>query len=289
MEGRLPQRPLSPLWEEMNRMGCTLTRPDSNTLRCQGNLRPGEYTIHGGVSSQFITGLLFALSLLKDDSRIKITGTLESKPYVDMTLDAMEQFGVHISDYTIKGSQAYRTPGKIQVEGDWSNAAFLLAANALGSDIQIEGLNFESRQGDKAAFDLIPALSSKICISARDIPDLIPILSVIAAANKGAIFTDVSRLRLKESDRVASVIAMLKSLGGNADATENTLTVYPAEFQRGVVDAQNDHRIAMATAIAATAATGNVTILGAQCVAKSYPSFWEEYSRLGGNYEQHLR
>jgi 3-phosphoshikimate 1-carboxyvinyltransferase len=226
---------------------------------------------------------------LKDDSRIKITGTLESKPYVDMTLDAMEQFGVHISDYTIKGIQAYRTPGKIQVEGDWSNAAFLLAANALGSDIQIEGLNFESRQGDKAAFDLIPALSSKICISARDIPDLIPILSVIAAANKGAIFTDVSRLRLKESDRVASVIAMLKSLGGNADATENTLTVYPAEFQRGVVDAQNDHRIAMATAIAATAATGNVTILGAQCVAKSYPSFWEEYSRLGGNYEQHLR
>ena len=126
-------------------------------------------------------------------------------------------------------------------------------------------------------------------ISAKDIPDLIPILSVVAASNQGAIFTDIQRLRTKESDRVASTIAMLKALGGHAEATEDTLTVYPAHFQKGVVDACNDHRIAMSAAIAATIADGPVSILGADCTQKSYPRFWEEYAKLGGAYEQYLR
>ena len=289
MEGRLPQRPLTPLWEEMERMSCRLTRPTANTLRCQGKLRSGSYTISGGVSSQFITGLLFAASLLAGDSQIHITGKLESKPYVDMTLQAMARFGIEVHDFTVSGSQPYRSPGAVLVEGDWSNGAFFLAARALGSDLNVLGLDYNSPQGDRAAFDLIGNLREHITISAGDIPDLVPILSVVAAANQGAVFTDIQRLRLKESDRVASVINMLESLGGKAEATENTLTVHPAAFHGGTVDAMNDHRIAMSAAIAATAASEKVIILGADCVSKSYPKFWEEYRRLGGNYEQYLR
>ena len=289
MEGRLPQRPLSPLWEEMERMGCRICRPTENTLRCQGQLISGKYTISGSVSSQFITGLLFATSLLQGDSTIEITGKLESKPYIDMTLQAMATFGVHVHGFTVSGNQNYHSPGTLDVEGDWSNAAFFLAAKALGSSVDVLGLNLNSAQGDKACYDLIPQLEQNITISAKNIPDLVPILSVVAAANQGAVFTDISRLRLKESDRVASVIAMLEALGGKAEATKNTLTVYPSRFRGGTVDAVGDHRIAMSAAIAATAASGDVTILGAECVSKSYPKFWDEYSRLGGHYEQYLR
>ena len=226
MEGRLPQRPLSPLWEEMERMGCNLSRPTATTLRCTGKLRPGSYRINGDVSSQFITGLLFALSTLESSSSIEIIGTLESKPYVDMTMQAMESFGLKCHDFQMQGGQTYHSPGTVIVEGDWSNAAFFLAANALGSKINILGLNFDSAQGDKAAFDLIADLQKHETICAKDIPDLIPILSVVAAANEGAVFTDIARLRLKESDRVATVIAMLEALGGKAEASDNTLTVY---------------------------------------------------------------
>ena len=279
MEGRLPQRPLSPLWEEMERMGCTLTRPTGTTIRCTGKLCPGEYGIDGGVSSQFITGLSFALSLIPGATKLTVTGKLESKPYVDMTLRAMELFQ----------APEYYSPGTITVEGDWSNGAFFLAAAALGSAVITENLSADSPQGDRAIFDLLPALEENITISAADIPDLVPILSVVAACKKGAVFTDIRRLRLKESDRVASVIAMLEALGGQAKATEDTLTVYGTGLTGGTVNSVNDHRIAMSAAIAATVCANPVTILGADCVKKSYPRFWEEYSRLGGNYEQYLR
>lgn len=285
MEGRLPQRPLSPLWEEMERMSCHLSRPTATTLRCTGKLRSGRYRINGGVSSQFITGLLFALSLLENSSSIEIIGTMESKPYVDMTLQAMESFGLKCEDFQIHGGQTYHSPGTIIVEGDWSNAAFFLAANALGCKINILGLNFDSAQGDKAAFDLIADLQKHKTICAKDIPDLIPVLSVVAAANEGAVFTDIARLRLKESDRVAAVIGMLEALGGKAEATENTLTVYPSNLTGGTVDSMNDHRIAMSAAIAAIICKKDVTIRKAECVNKSYPKFFEEYRRLGGNYE----
>ena len=282
MEGRLPQRPLSPLWEEMERMGCTLSRPTHSTLRCTGKLRPGVYRIDGGVSSQFITGLLFALSLLNDDSSIEIQGTLGSKPYVTMTQKALNLFAVETRDYFIKGGQTFHTPEKIHVEGDWSNAAFFLAAEALGNDITVGNLDTDSPQGDRAAAFLLPALKENITISAADIPDLVPILAIVAGANKGCIFTDIRRLRLKESDRVATVIAMLEALGGKAEATEDTLTIYGIGYTGGTVNSCNDHRIAMSAAIAATVCTAPVTILGAEAVNKSYPHFWEEYSRLGG-------
>ena len=289
MEGRLPQRPLSPLWEEMERMGCTLSRPSETTIRCQGQLHAGEYRIPGNISSQYITGLLLSLIHLDNDSRIAIQGKLESRPYVDMTLKAIEIFGLSVSPENIPGGQRLHSPGTLSVEGDWSNAAFFLAAQALGNDVQVTNLDPGSSQGDRAAAAILPALNKHIRISASDIPDLIPILSVVAASQKGAVFTDIQRLRLKESDRVASVIAMLEALGGRAEATEDTLTVYGTGLTGGTVDSVNDHRIAMSAAIAATVCKTPVTILGAECVNKSYPKFFDEYRRLGGNYEQYLR
>ena len=269
-------------------MGCTLTRPTDHSIRCQGKLHSGQYSINGGVSSQFITGLLLGLSLLEEESQLNITGKLESAPYVDMTLDAMKLFGRNITDFSVSRGH-FISPGEIAVEGDWSNAAFFLAANSLGSDILVENLNFESSQGDMACRKLLAELEKATTVACGDIPDLVPILSIVAAAKSGAIFDNIHRLRLKESDRVAAVIAMLSALGGQASATEDTLTVLPGQFLGGTVDACGDHRIAMAAAIAATAASSPVTILGAECVSKSYPSFWEEYKRLGGQYELNIR
>ena len=289
MEGRLPQRPLSPLWEEMERMGCRLSRPTENTLRCQGRLQAGDYTISGSVSSQFITGLLLACSRIAGRSRIRITGKLESAPYVTMTLEAMKAFGMTVEDYTLAGGQPFHSPGELTVEGDWSNGAFFLAARVLGSDVEVKNLSPDSPQGDRAAATLLPGLRSFLTIDASDIPDLVPILAVTAAANQGACFTNISRLRLKESDRVASVIEMLQNLGSRAEADENTLTVCGTGLSGGTVDAKNDHRIAMSAAIAATVCREKVTIVGAECVQKSYPQFFEEYRKLGGSYEQYLR
>ena len=320
MTGRLPQRPLSPLWEEMERMGCTLTRPTDDTIRCTGKLRSGEYTIDGGVSSQFITGLLFATALMEEKSNINITGHLESKPYVNMTKQALEVFD----------APRFHSPGNLQVEGDWSNGAFFLAAKELANNLSVLGLNPASAQGDRVVIDILDQLEAGTpIVSATDIPDLVPILAVVAGAKHGAVFTDIRRLRLKESDRVASTvamienlggkalssdntltvygtgylggtvdavndhriamataiastIAMIENLGGKAQATENTLTVYGTGYRGGTVDTVNDHRIAMAAAIASTACREPVTILGAQCVQKSYPTFWEEFKRLGG-------
>lgn len=289
MEGRLPKRPLSPLWEEMERMGCTLSRPASDTIRCQGRLMPGAYSLDGSVSSQFITGLLFAAALIPGISTLSITGKLESRPYIQMTQQAMAIFGVNSNQTAIRGGKPFHTPGQIAVEGDWSNAAFFLGANALGSSVTVTNLSVESLQGDRIVCELLTELNQNSVICISDIPDLMPILAVIAACKQGAVFTDIQRLRLKESDRVASVIAMIQSLGGKAEASDSTLTVYGTGLTGGIVDSANDHRIAMAAAIAATACKKPVTILGAQAVEKSYPQFWEIYRHLGGNYEQHLR
>ncbi len=273
MEGRLPQRPLSPLWEEMERMGCKLTRPTENTIRCTGKLTEGDYSIAGSVSSQFITGLLFAQALISGATTLTVTGKAESKPYIEMTRRALALYQ----------APNFQSPGKVTVEGDWSNGAFFLAAKALGSGIEILGLEDNSVQGDRLICEILLVLKSgSATISVADIPDLVPILSVFAAANRGATFTDIGRLRLKESDRVAAVIDMITALGGKATADEETLTVEGTGLQGGIVSSHNDHRIAMSAAIAATVCTEPVTILGAEAVNKSYPQFWEEYRRLGG-------
>lgn len=289
LTGRLPQRPLSTLWEEMERMGCHLSRPTEDTVRCQGRLQAGMYSIDGSVSSQFITGLLLALALVPGESRLTVLGSLESAPYVTMTQRVMALFGKNTEGLAVSGG-CFHSPGKQSVEGDWSNAAFFLAAKALGSDIQVENLNLDSAQGDRACFTLLPELvkgHQPIC--AADIPDLVPILSVVAAAAHGAVFTSIHRLRLKESDRVESVIQMLKDLGGKAEAVGDTLRVYGTGLTGGTVDSRNDHRIAMSAAIASTVCSKSVTILGAECTEKSYPSFFGEFKRLGGSYEQHVR
>ena len=270
MAGRLPLRPLSPLWEEMERMGCTLSRPTETTIRCQGKLRPGDYVIDGGVSSQFITGLLFALSLIEGQTHLEMAGKIESKPYIHMTRQAMARFD----------APQYHSPGQVLVEGDWSNGAFFLAAKALGNPVEVLNLDPDSTQGDRAVSELLPRLEENITIDVSHIPDLVPILSIVAGAKKGAVFTNIQRLRIKESDRVASTIAMIQSLGGKAESTEDTLTVYGTGYRGGIVDSVNDHRIAMAAAIASTVCTEPVTILGAEAVKKSYPHFWEEFERL---------
>ena len=274
LEGRLPKRPLSPLWEELERMGCALSRPTPDTIRCTGKLRTGAYTIAGNISSQYISGLLFAHRIL-GNCTLTITDRTESAPYIEMTRRAIERF--------------QSAPAAVTVEGDWSNGAFWLAAAALGSQLTILGLERDSPQGDRACADLLPRLAEQLIIDASNIPDLVPILAVTAAVNRGAVFTNTQRLRLKESDRVASVIAMLEALGGKAEATEDILTVHGTGLTGGTVDACSDHRIAMSAAVAATVCTSPVTILGAECVEKSYPQFWAEYARLGGMYEQHIR
>ena len=287
--GRLPSRPLSPLWEEMVRMGCTLTRPTDTTIHCTGKLHPGNFTIAGNISSQYISGLFFATALMEGMSTITITGKVESQPYIELTQKALEIFGIDTYDYQISGKRPFSSPGKITVEGDWSNAAFFIAANALGSDIEIMGLDSTTSQGDRVVQCIVKQLTQNIIVDAGNIPDLVPILAVTAGAKSGATFTNVARLRLKESDRVASVAEMLNNLGAQTSISENELIIYPSNYHTCTINAYGDHRIAMSAAIAATIANGPVTILGAECVEKSYPSFWQAYKQLGGNYEQHIR
>lgn len=287
MEGRLPRRPLSPLWEEMERMGCRLNRPTENTIHCVGRLKPGHYRIDGSVSSQYITGLLLALSLMKQPCCLEITGKIESKPYIRLTEAAISLFGGNPQQ---PGGVRLHSPGAIDVEGDWSNGAFFLAASHLGSTLNVQGLDPQSPQGDRAVVDILAILKhGHATVSGADIPDLVPILSVFAAVNHGAVFTDIQRLRIKESDRVSTTMALINDLGGHAYATEDTLFIDGTGLVGGIVDAANDHRIAMSAAIAATVCIAPVTIRGAECVRKSYPRFWEEYARLGGKYEQYLR
>lgn len=289
MSGRLSSRPLSALCDELSRMGSTIVRPSENIIQTSGKLSPGMYTIPGNISSQFVSGLLLALALMEGTSSIHISENLESKPYVDMTIASLSLFGINTDNTTITGGFPFTSPGSVKVEGDWSNAAFFIAARALGHDVLVDNLQENSLQGDCVITKILEKSNETPIISAADIPDLIPILSVYFAAMHGAIFTDITRLRYKESDRVKSIEEMLCSLGISVNSDENSLTVYSGKFTGGTVDSFSDHRIAMAAAIAATLASDPVNILNAQCVEKSYPAFWHDFAHLGGNYEQYLR
>ena len=300
MEGRLPQRPLFPLDRELESHGISLSRPKENILHVEGSLKPGNYTIPGNISSQFISGLLFALPLLDGDSTLTVEGTLESRPYVDMTLDSLRQFSVEISetDHVFHISPStYRSPGLVVVEGDWSNAAFWLCAGAISQPVTVTGLNPRSLQGDKAIFDLLqqfgadcsqdgdaftvqPGTLHGQVIDLSEIPDLAPILSVVAAFADGETrLTHAGRLRLKESDRVASILAMLHAMGAEATEEGDTICITGrSTLPGGTVSSFGDHRIAMAGAIAGLRCP--VTVEGKDAVQKSYPRFWEEYGRL---------
>lgn len=288
MAGRLSDRPLSPLWEEMERMGCKLIRADKDSLICRGKLHSGNYQIDGSVSSQFITGLLLALAIMPGENHLTITGQLQSAPYVKITEKALSLFGVDCEGYTFC-NRKLRSPGTITAEGDWSNGAFFLGANALGSNIQVNGLAEDSPQGDKAVIEYYNKIETPITVFAQDIPDLVPILAVVSGAKQGATFHNISRLRLKESDRVAAVQEMVQAFGAEVIVTDEQMIVYPGQYHSCTINAHNDHRIAMAAAIGATVADGPVTIIGAECVKKSYPDFWFEFEKLGGKYEQYIR
>ena len=290
MHGRLGQRPLSPLWEELQAHGAVLTKPDPDTISVEGSLAAGEYTIAANISSQFISGLLFALPLLLEDSSIRLTGTLESAAYLTMTVRALSLFGVAcpLADgtFSVPGGRPYASPGTAQVEGDWSNAAFWTVADKLsGGALAVTGLDPDSPQGDRAVTELAERIAAgNAVIDCQNVPDLVPVLSVLAALTPGTTrFVNAGRLRIKESDRLTAVTAMLTALGGDVQELDEGLVVTGKKhLAGGTVDSVNDHRIAMSAAVAAIGCDGPVTVLGAQAVNKSYPAFWDDYARLGG-------
>lgn len=308
--GRLPERPLSPLYEELTAHGAILSPMGTNPLTVQGKLTAGDYVLDGGISSQFVSGLLLALPLLSGDSTLTVTGRQESAPYVAMTLDAIR--GVtgavagELPAFRITGRDS--TPSlppvteSVTVGGDWSGAAFFLAAGVLGragTSVTVTGLSPHSRQGDRAivailrtmggdiregsdGFTAYPSALRGCVIDAAQVPDLVPILAVAASVAEGeTAIVGASRLRFKESDRLATVTRLLTALGGDVTETDDGLIIRGVPRLRGgMADAAGDHRIAMSAAVAATLCDGNVTVTGAECVAKSYPRFWEEFERL---------
>lgn len=286
--GRLMERPQGPYFDLFREKGIFFEQRDG-VLTVRGKLTPGEYRLPGNVSSQFFTGLLFALPLLEGPSTIVPTTAVESWDYILMTLDALAGAGVAVPEPRRGGAfsispHPYRSFDR-RVEADWSQAGFWYAAIALGSQVELEGLNAFSVQGDMAVVPNFLRLTQPgdVDIDVSGIPDLLPPLAVMAAVRSGTTcFVNAARLRMKESDRLSTVCAMLEALGGTCREGPDSLTVTGGTLTGGTVDGANDHRIVMAAAIAATACAGPVTILGAECVKKSYPDFWEVYKNLGG-------
>ncbi len=302
-KGRLIDRPLSPLDEVLKSHGMSIRKAET-TIQVSGKLTPGEFVIPGDVSSQYITGLLMALPLLEGDSTLRVTGILQSKGYVAMTEELLIKTGIqftHTGDtYYIKGSQKPDIGNTFTVEGDYSNVAFYLCMGALSrKGVTVHGLNPNSSQGDKAAISVLKEMGADITIDgtsvtvrkgslrgvnidASQIPDLIPTLSVVASVCEGEThIINAGRLRIKESDRIASTCALINNLGGSAQELPDSIIITGVKsLTGGTVDSCNDHRIAMSAAVAATASTCKVTVLDSGCVKKSYPDFWEDFGTL---------
>lgn len=286
--GRLMERPQGPYIRLFEEKGI-LWKQEKACLTVAGQLEPGVYALPGNVSSQFITGLLYALPLLPGDSRIVLTTPLESRGYVDMTLDMLRRFDIKVEEqedgFLVPGNQTYQARD-LTLEADWSGAAFWYAANFLGAQVDIQGLNPDSVQGDRQIGTLYWKLArpGAVDIDLSQCPDLAPPLAVMAAVRKGTTrFVNAGRLRMKESDRLETIARTLSALGAKAQVGEDTLTLEGVDhLEGGTVDGCNDHRIAMMAAVAAVACKEPVTILGAECVKKSYPRFWEDYTALGG-------
>ena len=311
LHGRLPQRPLAPLDAQLTGGGVRLSWEVPGVLRCEGKLAPGEYTLPGNISSQYVTGLLLALPLLEGESGLTVTPPIESEDYIAMTLDAMARFGLTppLVDgrYQITGRAAFRSPGEVSAEGDWSNAAFWLCAGALpGGDIRCRGLSASSSQGDREICEILTRMGAQVSwegdtlrvregerrgieIDGRATPDLIPVLCVVAALSQGeTVVKNAARLRLKESDRLTATAQTLNALGAKVTEEESGLRIQGVpRLAGGEADSWGDHRIAMMAAIASAGCEGPVTITGGQAVRKSYPSFWEELAALGKQVSGH--
>lgn len=307
-KGKLPERPITPYIRELGKNGAVITKTEGvMPFVMNGTLKGGDYVLEGDISSQFITGLLFALPLCSGNSVIRLASKLESKPYADMTVEALSRFGITIDEsedkdglpvYRIRGGQKYRS-ADVSVEGDYSQAAFYFAANALGSEIKVDNLSEKSVQGDKKILEIIGGISyNKINDSGlrrlpafsadvSDIPDLVPILAVLGCFTDGVSrITGAKRLKIKESNRLEAISSALGNIGGKITVGDDSLEIEPVDgFHGGVIDGCNDHRIVMASAIASTMADGEITITGAEAVAKSYPDFWTDFASLGGNIE----
>ncbi len=301
---RLRERPLSPLYELLIGHGAEMSEKGVFPFNCKGVISAGEYTISGEVSSQFISGLIFALPLLNGDSVINVTGKIESYPYIKMTLDAVKLFGIDIIEegnkFFVRGNQKYTSPGEIIAEGDWSNAAFFACMGAVSNNgITITNLNPNSLQGDKEILNILAQMGAYISwngnsvtvkknkfdgikIDAAQIPDLVPVLATIStvAKNKTVIY-NAQRLRIKESDRIESVYRMLCNLGAKVNKTEDGFVILgQTNLHSGTVESENDHRIVMSASVGACISDGEVFINGEEAVTKSYPHFFEDLMSL---------
>ncbi len=297
--GRLPDRPLGELRQQLIEHGIGFSA-EKLPFEISGTLRGGEFTLPGNVSSQYITGLLLALPLC-GGGQIKLSSALESAPYIDITAHVSSLFGVDIrrtDDGFAVGSESYRCDNPLIAEGDWSSAAFFLAAGAIGGEITIRNMNPHSPQGDKAVADILRQFGADVTfdgsdvtakkgalhgieVDLKEIPDCLPILAVVAACAEGKTrFYNGARLRLKESDRLFTTASMLRAFGIECEEKPDELIVSGGTLTAGETETFNDHRIAMAASVAASLCGGK--ILGAQCVAKSYPDFYDDYVLLGG-------
>ncbi len=301
--GRLPQRPLGIYLDLLPQHGVACKTAGGLPLTVSGQLQPGDFCLPGDISSQFITGLLFALPLLSGDSTITLTTPLQSAAYVDMTCSALQKFGVQVTrtetGWLVPGKQTYKA-GNQQIERDWSQAAFLLTAGALDGEVSLFGLDQNSAQGDRAIEDLLrcfgadlswqdgvltarPGELHGIDIDVEQIPDLAPILAVVGAFAQGHTrLLNGARLRLKESDRLTALRRMVCALGGQAEEKADSLIIYGTSLSGGTADGCNDHRIVMAAAIAALRAKHPVVVTDAEAVRKSWPEFFDVYKDLGG-------
>ncbi len=296
MHGRLPHRPIAPLDGLLIQGGCLLERPEADVLRICGHLKSGNYTLPGNVSSQYISGMLFALSLLEGNSTLNVEGILESAGYVGMTLETLKSFGkvpqATNDGFYLRGGNRFNSPGQLTIGGDWSNAAFWLCASIFpGCRIAVSGLDEGSAQGDRRIVEKIAALKScsqgMYTLDAADIPDLVPALAACACVlGKPMRVVRAQRLRIKESDRLSAIAATLNTLGGRVMETDDGLIVEKtASLTGGKVASWGDHRIAMMAAIASCGCAGEVEISGAEAVNKSYPAFWQDFCSLGGRVE----
>ncbi len=288
--GRLMQRPQEPYFEIFREKGIFWQQGDG-TLTVRGTLTPGTYRLRGDVSSQFITGLLYALPMLHGDSEIVLTTALESSGYVDMTLDSLRRAGIQVTvtekGYFVPGNQTYKAVDGA-VEADFSQSGFFYAMAGMGCDLTVTGMNPHSAQGDRVVIPFMEQLkgTGEVTLDVRECPDLVPPLAARAALRAGEVthIVGAGRLRIKESDRLASVTAVLNALGAAVEELPEALTIHGKATLRGgvTVDSWNDHRIAMMAAVAAVKCEKPITITNAQCVEKSYPTFWRDYAALGG-------
>lgn len=306
--GRLPMRPLEPLRSQLEAHGMTLTE-DGPDLHTKGALSPGYFSLPGNVSSQFISGLLTALPLLSGDSTLTVTGAVESEGYIAMTEQTLRLCHVTYEKhpqtdlvYHLPGGQRFQTPPFLPMEGDYSGAAFFLCIGAFSKGgVSVKGLPGDTAQGDAAILPLLESFGAKVIrtgdtvtvsrgtlrgqvIDAAAIPDLIPVLSVLAAAAEGETrILNAGRLRLKESDRLAGTAALIRAIGGEATEETDALIIRGTPVLRGgCADALGDHRLAMSAAVAACAASGTILLTGSESVRKSYPRFWEDFEQLTG-------